>query len=169
MKKGKGNRAQIMQPDVWTMSIGVIMPGLSDYADCRCMSELPPAPPATMGQLRETTRSKAIAHVIYTCRTNRFPVNCPARRTHRHVLSNTPHRQLRVRRLAGRARIFLTFAARSSQRAIICFDARNVSAMWAAGERPFDELVSSYGRKSVTVKLPLRTKFLSDAKNDHNL
>ena len=43
MKKGKGKRAQIMQPDVWTMSTGVIMPGLSDYADCRGMSELPPA------------------------------------------------------------------------------------------------------------------------------
>ena len=26
----KGKRAQIMQPDVWTMSTGVIMPGLSD-------------------------------------------------------------------------------------------------------------------------------------------
>ena len=34
-----------------------------------------------------------------------------------------------------------------------------------AGERPFGELVSSYRRKSVTVKLPLRTKFLSGAKN----
>ena len=89
MKKGKGKRAQIMQPDIWTMSTGVIMPGLSDFADCRCMSELPPAPPATMDQLRETTRSNAIAHVIYTSRTNRFPVNCPARRTHRHfVLKN---------------------------------------------------------------------------------
>ena len=34
--------------------------------------------------LRETTRSNAIAHVIYTSRTNRRHVNCPARRTHRH-------------------------------------------------------------------------------------
>ena len=64
MKKGKGKRAQIMQPDVWTMSTGVIMPGLSDYADYRCMSEFPPEPPATIAQLRETTRSNAIAHVI---------------------------------------------------------------------------------------------------------
>ena len=31
MKKGKGKRAQIMQLDVWTISTGVIMPGLSDY------------------------------------------------------------------------------------------------------------------------------------------
>ena len=35
--------------------------------------------------------------------------------------TNFHHRQLRVRRLAGRAIIFLTFAARSGQRAIICF------------------------------------------------
>ena len=48
MKKGKGKRAQIMQPDVWKMSTGVIMPGLSDYAGCRCMSELPSAPPSTI-------------------------------------------------------------------------------------------------------------------------
>ena len=48
MKKGKGKRAQIMQPDVWTMSTGVIMPGLSYYAGCRCMSGLPSAPPATI-------------------------------------------------------------------------------------------------------------------------
>ena len=45
------------------------------------VSELPPAPPPT-------TRSNAIAHVIYTSRTNRFPVNCPARRTHRHFVLN---------------------------------------------------------------------------------
>ena len=37
-----------------------------------------------------------------------------------------------------------------------------------SGERPLDELVSSYRRKSFTVKLPLRTKFLSGAKSDHN-
>ena len=79
-------------------------------------------------------------------------------------------------RLAGRASIFLTFAARSSQRAIICFgkDERKVEgsdvwAMWTAGERPFDEIVSSYRRKSCTMKLPLRKKFLSGAKNYHNL
>ena len=78
-------------------------------------------------------------------------------------------RQLRVRRLAGRASIFLTFAARSSQRAIICFgNDEGYATVWQcerAGERPFDELVSSYRRKSVTAKLPLRTKFLSGAKN----
>ena len=34
--------------------------------------------------------------------------------------TNFHHRQLRVCRLAGRASIFLTFAARSSQRSIIC-------------------------------------------------
>ena len=68
-----------------------IMPGLSDYADCRGMSELLSAPPATVGARqpstseRETTRG-AIAHVIYTNRTNRFRVNCPARRTHRHFV-----------------------------------------------------------------------------------
>ena len=34
---------------------GLILPGLSDYADCRCrpMSELPSAPTATVDQLRE--------------------------------------------------------------------------------------------------------------------
>ena len=37
------------------------------------------------------------------------------------------------------------------------------------GERPFDELVSSHRRKSFTVKLQLRTQFLSGANNDHNL
>ena len=42
-------------------------------------------------------------------------------------------------------------------------------AMSAAGERPFDELVSSYRRTSFTVKLPLRTQFLSGANNYHNL
>ena len=72
-----------------------------------------------------------------------------------------------MRRLAGRANIFLTFAARSSQRAIICFgkyerkdEGSDVWAMRAAGERPFDEIVSSYRRKPFTVKLPLRTQFL---------
>ena len=67
---------------------GLILPGLSDYADCRCrlMSELPSAPTATVDQLSETTRSNAIAHVIYTSRINRFPINCPARRTHRHFV-----------------------------------------------------------------------------------
>ena len=34
--------------------------------------------------------------------------------------TNFHHRQLRLCRLAGRASIFLTFAARSSQRSIIC-------------------------------------------------
>ena len=71
------------------------MPGLSDYADCRGMSELLSAPPATVSARqpstseRETTRSNAIAHVIYTNRTNRFRVNCPARRTHRHFVNNS--------------------------------------------------------------------------------
>ena len=73
MKKGKGKRVQIMQPDAWTMSTGVIMRGLSDYADCRCrpMSKLPSAPPATVNQLRETTSSDAIVDLIYTSWTNR--------------------------------------------------------------------------------------------------
>ena len=42
-------------------------------------------------------------------------------RRRRSYQTNFHHRQLRVRRLAGRAIIFLTFAARSGQRAIICF------------------------------------------------
>ena len=45
---------------------------------------------------------------------------------------------------------------------------RGVWAMWAAGERPFDELFSSYRRKSFTLKLPLRTRFLSGANNFHD-
>ena len=40
---------------------------------------------------------------------------------------------------------------------------------WGTSERPFNEMVSSYRRKSVTLKLQLRTKFLSDVKNYHNL
>ncbi len=58
------------------------MRGLSDYADCRGMSELPPIESmrAAVDQLRETTRSNAIAHVIYTSRTNIFPVNSTVRR-----------------------------------------------------------------------------------------
>ena len=74
-----------MQPDVWAMSTGVNHArAVGLCADCRGMSELPSRPPTTVDQLRETTGSNAIAHVIYTSRTNRFPVNCPARRTHRH-------------------------------------------------------------------------------------
>ena len=40
-------------------------------------------------------------------------------------------RQLRIRRLAGSASIFLTFAARSSQRAIICLGKDEGSDVWA--------------------------------------
>ena len=60
-----------MQPDVWEMSTGV-----HHAPHLRAALRAP--------HHRETTRSNAIAHVIYTSRTNRFPVNCPARRTHRH-------------------------------------------------------------------------------------
>ena len=81
-KKGADNATGRLDNVDWR---SVIMPGLSDYADCRCMSELSLAPPATIGQLRETTRSNATAHVIYTSRTNKFPVNCLARRTHRVI------------------------------------------------------------------------------------
>ena len=61
--------------DVWETSTGV------HHAPHLCAR-----PPVTVEQLRETTRSIAIAHVISTSRTNRFPVNCPARRTHRHFV-----------------------------------------------------------------------------------
>ena len=58
-----------MQPNVWEMSTGV------HYA-----------PPTS------TTRSNAIAHVIYTIAGQIFPINCPARRTHRHfVLRNVQY------------------------------------------------------------------------------
>ena len=93
--------------------------------------------------------------------------------------TNLHHRQLRVCRLAGRANIVLTFAARSSQRSIICVvkdggscNACDVSGSvsgWRTSFRRVDELVSSYRRRSLTVKLPLPKKFLSGAKNYHNL
>ena len=80
-----------MQSDVWTMSTGVNHARkLSDYAD----SELPRFH-AARPTLRETTRCNAIAHVIYTSRTNRFHVNCPARRTHRHFDYLSTETQLR--------------------------------------------------------------------------
>ena len=74
------------------------------------------------------------------------------------VIKQTP---LRVRLLAGRESIFLTFAARSTiiyfgkdqgscELRVAATHARDVWAMWAAGERPFDELFSSYRRKSFT-------------------
>ena len=77
----------IMQLDVWTMSTSV------NYARavglCRLSRNVSVAitgarQPSTSE--RETTRSNAIAHVIYTNRTNRFCVNYPARRTHRHFV-----------------------------------------------------------------------------------
>ena len=56
----------------------------------RPTSELPSAPTATVDQLRETTRSNAIAHVINTSRINRFPVNCPACRMRNFFPINAP-------------------------------------------------------------------------------
>ena len=45
------------------------------------------------------------------------------------------------------------------------FGHHDVRAIWAAGERPFDERFSSYRWKSFSLKLALRTQFLSGAKN----
>ena len=76
------------------------------------------------------------------------------------------------RLLAGRARIFLTFAARSNS--LLSFISAKIKgaasgcdthATFGQCERlaNFDELFSSYRRKSFTMDLPLRTKFLSGA------
>ena len=90
-----GRKLAIMQPPTgrldnvdWCLSCeGCRIMPTRTVEEC---TELLSAPPATVGARqpstseRETTRSNAIAHVIYTNRTNRFRVNCPARRTHRH-------------------------------------------------------------------------------------
>ena len=80
------------------------------------------------------------------------------------------------RRLAGRARIFLTFAARSSQRAIICLgkyggsrDACDVSGSVSGWRTSFRRTSFVVQTKILYVKLPLSTQFLSGAKNYHNL
>ena len=44
-------------------------------------------------------------------------------------------------------------------------DACDVREMWAAAERPVDELILSFRQKSFSVKLELHTKILSGAKN----
>ena len=51
-KVAMGQTRAIMQLDVWTMSTGVNYAGDVDFADCRGMSELLSAPPATVDQLK---------------------------------------------------------------------------------------------------------------------